>query len=277
MPLTRPRTAARWIAEHLHQPTPPTVLVLGSGLGASLTHHAKVLQRIPYSDIPAFPRTTAPGHAGEVLLLRINHTPVLALCGRFHLYEGHPPHDVVLPVRATKLLGARRVILTNAAGALNPLFAAGSLMAITDQINLTGKSPLTGPNDETLGPRFPDMSQVYSPRLVDLALATATRLGLRLERGVYLGVAGPQLETPAETRMYRILGADAIGMSTVLEAIAARHLGMEVLGISCLTNQNLPDCMAETSIEAILAQAAASGAVLGQLLLHLIPALEDVS
>jgi len=158
------------------------------------------------------------------------------------------------------------VVITNAAGALNPQFDAGGLMAITDHINFTGRSPLAGPNVDEWGDRFPDMSRAYDAGLRDLTLDTARELGIRLERGIYIGVTGPNLETPAETRAFRILGADAVGMSTVLETIAARHMGLDVLGISCLTNKNLPDCMAETSLEEVIATANAAAGKLARLL-----------
>jgi len=274
-PFSRVRRAAAWLQTHLHHPCPATVVVAGSGLGEVLTADTEILERIAYPEIPEFPRSTAPGHAGELVLLRLRRTPVALLSGRFHLYEGYSPREIVRPLRTLGLLGTRRVVLTNAAGGLNPLFAAGSLMAITDHINLTGHSPLTGPNDDAVGPRFPDMSQVYCPRLRARALTAAMDVRIRLECGVYVGITGPQLETPAETRMFRALGADAIGMSTVLEAIAAHHMGMQILGISCIANQNLPDCMEAVSIETILAQAAQAGKALRRLLDHLIPTLEE--
>jgi purine-nucleoside phosphorylase len=196
---------------------------------------------------------------------------VLALQGRFHLYEGYGPGEVALPVRVLAALGVRRLVLTNAAGALNPLFETGGLMLLTDHLNWTGRNPLAGPNVEAWGPRFPDMCSVYSPAFRKAALDQAARLGLRLEQGVYAGVLGPCLETPAETRALRLLGADAVGMSTVTEAIAARHLGMDILAVSCLTNKNLPDCMAETSLAQVIAQAEAASAKLGGLLSAVIP------
>lgn len=232
-------------------------LVLGSGLGGSLGR-IQGLRTLSVRDIPGYPASTAPGHAGAFLSGRLAGVPVLVQQGRVHLYEGVSPADTCLGVRAMGLLGVRTLILTNAAGALNPLFEAGGLMLLTDHMNMTGASPLTGPNHDPWGPRFPDMSRVYCPALAHQAMAAAARAGVRLERGVYLQVPGPALETPAETRAYRLLGADAIGMSTALEATAAHHMGIKVLGLSCLTNQNLPDCMAETSAEAILAQAARS-------------------
>ncbi len=249
---------------------PKTALILGSGLG-DWVEEGSIRLRIPYGDIPGFPVSTVKGHAGALLLADVQGTPVFVLSGRFHLYEGYDAGTVTMPVRVLGLLGVTTLIATNAAGALNPLFATGGLMVLTDHINMTGHNPLTGPNVEAWGPRFPDMSQVYCPALREKAMQAALRCGQRLEQGVYVAVAGPSLETPAETRMLRILGADAVGMSTVPEAIVARHMGMRVLGISCLTNKNLPDCMAATSHEEILDQAGRSAAALGALLRALIP------
>lgn len=249
---------------------PKTALILGSGLG-DWVEEGSIRLRIPYGDIPGFPVSTVKGHAGALLLADVQGTPVFILSGRFHLYEGYDAGTVTMPVRVLGLLGVTTLIATNAAGALNPLFATGGLMVLTDHINMTGRNPLTGPNVEAWGPRFPDMSQVYCPALREKTMQAALRCGQRLEQGVYVAVAGPSLETPAETRMLRILGADAVGMSTVPEAIVARHMGMRVLGISCLTNKNLPDCMAATSHEEILDQAGRSAAALGALLRALIP------
>ncbi|MGE4440219.1 MAG: purine-nucleoside phosphorylase [Desulfomicrobium sp.] len=265
----RAEAAAEWIRKNCPR-LPETALVLGSGLEKWIGPDA-IKQSIPYADIPGFPVSTVEGHAGALLVAEIEGAPVFVFSGRFHLYEGYRPQEVTLPVVCLGLLGARNLILTNAAGALNPLFATGGLMLLTDHINMTGHNPLTGPNVEAWGPRFPDMSQVYCPELREQAMRAAMRCGQRLEQGVYVAVAGPSLETPAETRMYRIMGADAIGMSTVPEAIAAHHMGVKVLGISCLTNKNLPDCMAATSHEEILRQANASAEALGSLLSVLIP------
>ncbi|MDO4766648.1 MAG: purine-nucleoside phosphorylase [Pseudomonadota bacterium] len=273
MPDIQRRTglATEWLRRHFDA-IPSTALVLGSGLDGWIDP-AWIRQRIPYTEIPGFPRSTVKGHAGMLILAEVERRYLVILCGRLHLYEGYSAQEITLPARVLRQLGAERLILTNAAGALNPLFAAGGLMLITDHINMTGKNPLTGPNVEAWGPRFPDMSQVYSPELREKAMRAALSCGQRLEQGVYAGIAGPSLETPAETRMYRALGADAIGMSTVSEAIVARHMDMDVLGISCLTNKNLPDCMAPTSYEEILEQAGRSGAALGDLLCNLIPLL----
>ncbi len=245
----------------------PIGLILGtglSGLGAAL----EACVRVPWGELPGFHPATAESHAGSFALglLGPRRRLVLIQEGRRHLYEGASPAEVCMGVRVMAGLGVRRLIITNASGALNPQFDAGGLLCMTDQINATGCSPLTGPNDDAAGPRFPDMSAPFDAGLHALALECARREGIRLERGVYIGVPGPQLETPAETRMYRQWGADAVGMSTVLEVIAARHLGMRVLGLSCMTNKNLPDCMAPATIEEIVATAEKSGVALARLL-----------
>lgn len=267
----RVQAAAEWIKKNCPN-LPKTALILGSGLGKWIAPEA-VRQTFPYRDIPGFPVSTVQGHAGALLVAEIGGTTVFVFSGRFHLYEGYRAQEVTLPVVCMALLGVKNLVLTNAAGALNPLFATGGLMLLTDHINMTGHNPLTGPNVDAWGPRFPDMSQVYCPELRGQAMQAALDCGQRLEQGVYVAVPGPSLETPAETRMYRIMGADAIGMSTVPEAIVAHHMGLKVLGISCLTNKNLPDCMAATSHEEILAQANASAEALGSLLSALIPEL----
>ncbi|GAB7023393.1 purine-nucleoside phosphorylase [Salidesulfovibrio brasiliensis] len=240
-------------------------IVTGSGLGGILDA-MKVEHEIPYGDIPGFPVSTVEGHAGRLLFGTLAGTPVAVMNGRIHLYEGFAPQEVVHGIRVFFELGIDTVILTNAAGALNPQFETGRPMVITDHINFSGASCLTGDNHEEWGPRFPDMSRVYDRRLVIRAEEAALRLGIRLERGVYVQVPGPNLETPAETRAYRALGADAIGMSTALEAMAATHMNMRVLAFSCLTNKNLPDCMEQTSHEAVLAAAQGASSAMGQLL-----------
>jgi len=245
-------------------------LVLGSGLGDFIQSLNPMLE-LPYSQIPHFPLSTIKGHQGIFYLCQVDQINLAILSGRVHLYEGYSPYEVAFATRVLGVLGMKNIILTNAAGALNPQFDVGSLMLITDHINMTGNNPLTGPNVDEWGPRFPDMSQVYSPELQQLALDTAKKLQIRLEKGVYLCIPGPSLETPAETRAFRFLGADAIGMSTVMEAIVAKHMGMRILGLSCLTNKNLPDCMAETSHEEILSQAKKANRILSTLLLDLIP------
>jgi purine-nucleoside phosphorylase len=215
--------------------TPDVAVVLGSGLG----DFADTLQdavHMPYADIPHWPVSTVAGHAGRLVLGRVGGRQVAALSGRVHAYEGHDQATVVFATRVMARLGVRRLILTNAAGGINTGFAQGALMVIDDHINLTGSNPLIGPNDDRLGTRFPDMSEVYSRRLRAVADASAEAVGVAVSHGVYVAVHGPSYETPAEIRAFRTLGADAVGMSTVPEAIAARHAGLEVLGISCITN-----------------------------------------
>lgn len=233
-------------------------MILGTGLSVLKDKLSLQFENIPFREIPGFPDTSVISHAGSLAIGSINGTPLFIQQGRCHLYEGRTPAEVCMGVRLMATLGCRRLIITNAAGALNPLFDAGSLMLMADMINHTGVSPLTGPN--FFGCRFPDMSTPFDPQLRTMARSCALKLGIVLEQGVYIGVHGPEMETPAETRMYRQWGADAIGMSTVLEVIAARHMGMDVLGISCLANKNLPDCMEPAPIEEITAAAeAASG------------------
>lgn len=239
-------------------PRPRVGVVCGTGLGG-LAEALTAPSPLPYARIPGFPQSTVASHAGRFLFGNIGGVPVVLQQGRCHLYEGYAPDEVCMGVRVMAALGIGTLVITNAAGALNPQWNAGDLMLLTDHINLTGRTPLTGPNHEPWGPRFPDMSAPYDATLGRLALEEAARLGMRLERGVYAGVPGPQMETPAETRMYRHLGADAVGMSTVLEVIAARHMGLRVLGISCLTNKNLPDCMQEAPLEAVIRVANEAG------------------
>jgi purine-nucleoside phosphorylase len=233
-PYSRLDEAARAVAARAVA-RPRIAVVLGSGLGALAEDLAEPVV-IPYSEIPHFPGSTAPGHAGKLLLGRLDGQDVIMLSGRAHLYEGHMAEHAVFAVRLARILGAETLIVTNAAGAVNLSFSPGQLMLISDHINLTGQNPLIGPNDDRLGVRFPDMSEPYDSTLRSLARDVAQSLGLPIVEGVYLGLLGPSYETPAEVRMTRILGADAVGMSTVLEVIAANHMGMRVLGISCMTN-----------------------------------------
>ena len=210
-------------------------VVLGSGLGAFADGLSDAFA-VPYADIPHWPASGIVGHAGRLVGGRVRGRRVIALSGRVHLYEGHPLTSVTFAMRVLGRLGVPVVVLTNAAGGINTRFGQGALMLIDDHINLMGVNPLAGPNDERLGARFPDMSEVYSRRLRGLADAVAADRGFAIEHGVYAGLLGPSYETPAEIRYLRAIGADAVGMSTVPEAIAARHMGLEVLGISCITN-----------------------------------------
>lgn len=214
---------------------PEIGLILGSGLGV-IGDEVEDGVTIPYGDIPHFPVSTVEGHAGELVIGRLQGRVIALMRGRFHMYEGYEPERTALPVRVMKRLGAQTLLVTNAAGGINLDFASGNLMLISDHINLTGRNPLVGPNDNALGARFPDMSEAYSRRLRGVAKETAAELGVPLKEGVYVGLLGPSYETPAEIRMLRTLGADAVGMSTVSEVIVARHAGLEVVGISCITN-----------------------------------------
>jgi purine-nucleoside phosphorylase len=216
---------------------PPRVgLVLGSGLGA-FAERLRNRRVIPFREIPHFPVSTGVvGHAGELVLGVVGRTPVVVMSGRVHFYEGRPMSDVVFPARVLARLGVGAVVLTNAAGGVRRTFKPGDLMLITDHINAFGTNPLIGPNDDSIGPRFPDMSRVYDAELRKLAKETARSLRIPLREGVYLGNSGPSYETPAEIRAYRSIGADAVGMSTVPEAIALNHAGVRVIGISTITN-----------------------------------------
>lgn len=214
---------------------PEIGLILGSGLGV-LADEIENPVKIPYEEIPEFPVSTVEGHAGQLVLGSLSGKKVVAMQGRFHFYEGYSMDKVTFPVRVMKLLGVEKLIVTNAAGGVNEGFRAGDLMLITDHINNTGTNPLIGPNDERFGPRFPDMSEAYSKDLRAVAKEVAGKLAIDLKEGVYVGNSGPTYETPAEVRLARVLGGDAVGMSTVPEVIVARHCGMKVLGISCITN-----------------------------------------
>ena len=230
----RAEKAARVIREKTKTDV-PVAIVLGSGLGGfadGLTDATAV----PYDQIPGFARATVEGHAGRLVIGKAGDSLIAAQQGRFHFYEGYSLEDVTFPIRVLKLLGVRTLILTNASGALNVEYTPGSLMVITDHINLMGVNPLIGPNDERFGPRFPDLTNVYSPELQDIVLHEAEAMNLQMRRGVYAALTGPSYETPAEIHMVRSLGADAVGMSTVPEAIVARHMDIQVVGISCITN-----------------------------------------
>lgn len=226
--------AAAWLQTKTNA-RPKTGLILGSGLGdfCDLLENAT---EVPFSDIPDFPVATVAGHTGAFLFGTYQGTPVAVLRGRIHCYEGYTPQEVVMPVRLMAMLGVKTVILTNAAGGVNKAYKPGALMLLEDHINFCGANPLTGPNLDQLGPRFPDMSDVYCRQLRERVQELALAEQIPLEQGIYLMYGGPSYETPAEIRAFRTLGADAVGMSTVPEAIAANHCGMHVLGISCITN-----------------------------------------
>jgi len=210
-------------------------LVLGSGLGAFADDLDEAVA-LPYAEIPGFARSTVEGHAGRLVLGKVDGVAVAAMQGRFHYYEGYEWDEVTFPMRALGVLGVKALVLTNAAGGLNNSLKQGSLMLISDHLNLMGANPLRGANDERFGPRFPDLSEVYDKEFQEIAIQEARAMGLELRRGIYAALSGPSYETPAEIRMLRALGADAVGMSTAPEAIVARHMGLKVLGISCITN-----------------------------------------
>ncbi len=268
------RIAAAHAAITARVPAPIEIgMILGSGLGglaAAVTDRAV----IPYGEIAGLPVSTAPGHAGRLVMGTLRGRRVGLMEGRLHLYEGWSAQDVAMPVYLLKALGALRLVVTNAAGALNPDYAPGEVMLIEDHLNFTGFNPLTGPNDETLGLRFPDMSRAYDRDLAARLLAAAEGLRLGVRRGVYAGIAGPSLETSAERRWLRATGADAVGMSTVLEVIAARHAGLAVLGLSAITNSATggPDQKPDT-LEEVLENAARAGATMERLFARLLPGL----
>ena len=231
-------------------PVPDVAVVLGSGLGSFVESLAEA-EAVPYDAIPHWPPSRVVGHAGTLVAGKARGRRVLALSGRVHFYEGHDLSTVTFGVRVLGRLGVKTLVLTNAAGGVNTRFTAGALMVIDDHINLLGTNPLIGPNDDRFGRRFPDMSEVYSTRLRGLADAAAKAAGQRVEHGVYVALTGPSYETPAEIRALRTLGADAVGMSTVPEAIVARHMGIEVLGISCISNMAagiLPQPLSEEEV-----------------------------
>jgi purine-nucleoside phosphorylase len=248
---------------------PEVAIILGTGLGG-LAEEIDVDSSIPYQEIPGFPLSTVESHAGRLLLGRLGKRPVVAMQGRFHRYEGYTLADVTFPVRVLHALGAATLVVSNACGGMNPLWAPGDLVLLSDHINLLGDNPLVGPNDERLGPRFPDMSAPYDPELRALARAAALELGIVLREGVYVAVAGPSLETRAEYRMLRALGADVVGMSTVPEVIVAVHAGMRALGISIITDQCLPDALEPADIVRIIATATQAEPSLTRLIRNLV-------
>ena len=251
---------------------PRVAITLGTGL-SNLSDQITPRVRLDYSQIPGFPVSTVQSHASQLILGDLAGQPVAALAGRFHLYEGYSPQQVTLPVRALAELGVECFIFCNAAGGLNLDMDSGRVMLITDHINFTGENPLVGPNQDEWGERFPEMHQVYDPGMMDLARRSAHQQGLTLYEGVYVGVKGPSLETPAETRMLGRLGADAVGMSTVLEVIAAKHHRRRILALSAISNVNDPDDMQPAPIDLIIANAGRAGADLGRIITGVLQAL----
>jgi len=252
---------------------PEIAIILGTGLGA-LADQVEDSVAIEYSRIPFFPRPTMAGHPGQLVLGTIADKRVVAMQGRAHYYEGYSLDQVTFPVRVMRWLGAKVLIVSNAAGGMNPQFNPGDLMIIIDHINLMGVNPLIGPNDERLGPRFPDMSEPYDRELIRLIEEVARQEELKVQKGIYVWVTGPNLETAAEYRFLRTIGADVVGMSTVPEVIVAKHAGLRVLGISCITDKCLPDALEPANIEAILKVAAEAEPKLTGLILKTIEKIE---
>lgn len=250
--------------------SPRLALVLGSGLG-DLVNEIIVDAEFPYDSLPHFAQSTVDGHAGRLVLGTLMGQEVAAMQGRLHYYEGHPMSAIIFPVRVLYALGARNLIVTNAAGGLNPDYSPGDLMLISDHINMMGNNALIGPNDEAIGPRFPDMTHTYTPALQSLALKVASEEGIVLQQGVYAAWSGPTFETPAERRFLRLIGGDAVGMSTVPEATAARHMGMQILGFSAITNvaTGLEDQPPDDHLE-VLSVAQETGKKLARLLARIL-------
>lgn len=266
--------AADFIRGRIIEKGPLIGMITGTGLG-KLTETMEIDQNISYEEIPHFPRPTVAGHAGILLSGIIAGKPTLAMQGRFHIYEGYTVSEITFPVRVMASLGVKYLFISSAAGGLNPDFSPGELMLVTDHINLTGNNPLIGRNLEESGSSFIDMTSAYDKDLIALARRKAIEQGIHLNQGVYVGITGPSLETPAETRFLRTIGSDAVGMSTVNEVIEAIYSGLKVLAIVAITNINLPDCMAATSIEEVIANAEKASPSLTRLLTIIIKDLEE--
>lgn len=232
-------------------------IILGTGLGG-LVQEINIEKSIPYEDIPNFPVSTVEGHSGRLIFGTINNVPILAMQGRFHYYEGYNMQEVTFPVRVMKQMGINTLFVSNASGGLNPDYVVGDIMVINDHINMFGDNPLIGKNNNKLGPRFPDMSEPYSKQFIAEALEIGKENGIDLKEGVYVGTTGPTFETPAEYKMFRVLGADAVGMSTVPEVIVARHMDMKCFGISIITDSGVPGQIVEVSHEEVQEVAAAA-------------------
>jgi len=245
---------ARLAADGVDHILPETAIILGTGLGG-LAKAIDHVSDIDYAAIPGFSVPTVESHGGRLIMGHLRGRPVIAMQGRFHYYEGYSMGEITFPVRVLHALGARRLVVSNACGGLNPLFRRGDVMIIEDHINLLGDNPLIGPNDERLGPRFPDMSEPYSHTLIARAEEAALRLGIPLRKGTYVAVPGPNLETRAEYRFLRTIGADVVGMSTIPEVIVARHMSMEVMGMSIITDECFPDALKPVDVADIIAAA----------------------
>lgn len=247
--LEKIKATANYIEERI-KTRPDTGIILGTGLGG-LVKEIEIIDSIPYNEIPDFPVSTVDGHAGRLIFGKLGNREILAMQGRFHYYEGYSMKEVTFPVRVMKSLGVERLFVSNASGGLNPDWHVGDIVVINDHINFFPEHPLRGKNDKDLGPRFPDMSKVYDERLRNKAKLIALEHNIGLKEGIYIGVSGPTFETPAEYKMFRILGADIVGMSTVPEVIVARHSGMKVFGISIITDSGVPGEIVEISHEEV--------------------------
>lgn len=256
------------IASHWNK-RPYAGIILGTGLG-SLVDQIEVDVSLDYSEIPHFPRSTAVGHRGRLVCGTVHGLPVMAMEGRFHLYEGYPLKQITLPVRVMKSMGAELLVVSNACGGMNPYYKAGDIMVIEDHINLMGDNPLIGINDDRLGPRFPDMCQPYDQAMVDVALEISRANDIVLHKGIFVAVCGPNLETRAEYRFLRTIGADVVGMSTVPEVIVAVHCGLKTVGFSIVTDLCFPDCLQPANVEEIIATANAAEPKLRTLILELL-------
>lgn len=249
--------AADFLRERIKK-EPLIGMITGTGLG-SLTEKMDVDLRLPYKEIPNFPISTIKGHKGTLVFGRLANKSVIAMEGRFHIYEGYSPKDITFPIRVMSKIGINYLFISSATGGLNQQFEPDDLMIVTDHINLTGNNPLLGPNLDQFGPRFPDMSEVYDQDLITLAREKALETGISLRQGVYVGVLGPSLETPAETRFLRMMGADAVGMSTVSEVIVGVHCGLKIMVIVAITNVHRPEATEKISIEEVIASAEKAG------------------
>jgi len=251
---------------------PQIGIILGSGLGG-LVKHLNIEEEIPYHTIPNFPVSTVQGHRGSLIFGKMNGIDVIVCCGRFHFYEGYTMQEVTFPIQVLKELGIKKLIISNASGGMNPTFKVGDIMLIRDHINFFHTNPLLGPNDDTTGPRFLDMSEAYSKKMLKIAFACAKELDIHVQSGVYVGVTGPCYETPAEYRMFAILGGDAVGMSTVPETIVARHRGMEVFGLSVITDLGIVGQVEKISHEEVLQAANIAEPKMVRLVYEMLPKL----
>lgn len=248
---------------------PDFALILGTGLG-KINNQMNIEYEIPYEEIPHFASSTVEFHAGKLVFASLSDKKVVIMQGRMHLYEGYSMQQITFPTRVMKYLGAEKIIITNACGSVSPYIRLSSIMIIDDHINLLGTNPLIGPNDETIGPRFPDMSRAYSPELIELCEKVAIENNIKVCKGVYAAMTGPTLETRAEYRYLRLIGADVVGMSTVPEVIVANHMGMKVLGLSVITDEGYPECLKPIDIQFILDAAAKAEPALSELIIKVI-------